>query len=377
MGTIHHIWCQIVASLSTSFLMGWEMLWALVLGFAISSLVQSLATKSQINKWLPNHNFKSIFNATLFGAASSSCSYAAAAITHSLIKQGADFTAAMAFQIASTNLVVELGILLAVLLGWQFTLAQLVGGIFMITFMSVFFHFFLPKPLIASAITQTQNDPVVNMEEHSRAMSIISRYFFMDWSSLWSDILLGIFIAGALSTWIPDTFWTILFCKNNSALAHIVNPLIGPVIAILSFVCSIGNVPMAAVLWHQGMTFGGVLSFLFADLIVFPLLNIYRKYYGLRMSAFLAVSFYICMVAAAYCCEWLFTILGLVPNSDQGNDMVMSASAEHPMMHHAGITFNDTSILNIIAIIFTAFLFKRFYQSGGLKMLSSDKHSCH
>ena len=255
--TIHHIWCQIVASLSMSFLMGWEMLWALVLGFALSAVVQSFATKLQINKWLAQHNFKSVFNATIFGAASSSCSYAAAAISRSLIKQGADFTAAMAFQFASTNLVFELGILLFCLLGWQFTLAQLIGGIFMIVFMSLFFQLFLPKSLITTATAKAQNEPIAPVQGHANKAStshnqtnmlVISRYYFMDWASLWSDIILGLVMAGILATCIPDSFWTLLFCKNDSALAHIINPLIGPLIAVLSFVCSIGNVPMAAVL---------------------------------------------------------------------------------------------------------------------------------
>lgn len=363
MTVLHHIWCRLTASLSMSFYMGWSMLWALVLGFTLSAIIQAIVTRPQMNKWLANHSFKSLAAAALFGAASSSCSYAAAAITRSLIKQGADFTTAMAFQFASTNLVLELGVLLALLLGWQFTLAQFIGGIIMIVVMSLLFQFFLPKKLIASATTGVAGS--VNL---APTQTSISHYFFMDWASLWSDILLGLVVAGVLSAWIPDSFWITLFCKDNSAVAHLVNPLIGPLIAILSFVCSIGNVPMAAVLWQHGMTFGGVLSFLFADLIVFPLLNIYRKYYGLKMATYLAVIFYVSMVAAAYCCESLFTTLGLLPP-------VVITPDSHMMMSHAGIGLNYTTGFNIVALIFAGLLFKRFYQTGGLKIFR--KHSCH
>lgn len=421
MNDVSHVWnsilCKLAASLTMSFSMAWEILWALILGFTLSAIVQTAVTRLHMNKWLADHSPKSISIATLLGAASSSCSYAAAAITRALVKQGADFTSAMAFQFASTNLVLELGILLALLLGWRFTLAQFVGGIIMITIMSLFFHLLLPKNLIDSATAQagkesggigqchagmhldlsghtdnSSHNDVVTRIFSQQGKTAISHYFFMDWAALWTDIAFGLLIAGLLATCIPDSFWTILFCQDNSTHAHLLNPLIGPVIAILSFVCSIGNVPMAAVLWQKGMTFGGVLSFLFADLLIFPLLNIYRKYYGFKMASFIAISFYISMVTAAYCCEWLFTILGLVPTNysyAQGGSILIGTKplitlAEHHMMHHGDISLNYTTVLNIVALIFTAFLCKRFYQSGGSKMLRAhhssldeSSHGCH
>jgi uncharacterized protein len=386
------LWSYIKAALSMSFYMGWEMLWALVLGFALSAIVQAVVTKSEMTKWLADNSLKSISIATLSGAASSSCSYAASAIARALVKQGADFNAAMAFQFASTNLVIELGILLAILLGWQFTLAQFIGGIVMIVVMSLIFRFLLPKELIAEAKAQAQIDIAGKMEGHAAMdMSInskepllkrtlseqgrtaISHYFFMDWSSLWPDIVIGIFIAGVLSVSVPDSAWAIIFCKDDYQMAQWVGPLVGPLIAVLSFVCSIGNVPMAAVLWQQGMSFGGVLSFLFADLLVLPLLDIYRKYYGLKMAGFLAVSFYISMVVAAYFCQWFFLACGIYP----------MRSSEMAVTH--GAVFYYTSILNIIAIVFTLLLFRRFYRTGGMSMLAEmnkntkgqEKSHCH
>ncbi len=371
--------------------MGWEILWALVLGFTLSAIVQAVVTKAQMSKWLANNDPRSISLATLSGAASSSCSYAAAAIAHALFKQGADFTAAMAFQFASTNLVIELGILLALLVGWQFTLAQFVGGIIMIVVMSLLFRVFLPKGLVAIAREQAQTATAPTMPGHAAMVmsgnnkdslfkrifseegkTAISHYFFMDWAALWTDIVVGLLIAGILSSCVPETFWTVLLCKNNPAAGQWLNPLVGPLIAILSFVCSIGNVPLAVVLWHEGMSFGGVLAFLFADLLVLPLLDIYRKYYGWKLAIFVAVTFYVSMVIAAYCCQWLLPALGLEPHRE----------AEAIVTH--GAVYYYTTVLNILAIILTAFLFKRFWQTGGRQKLSAmaqpdgaQKHSCH
>ena len=385
------LWGSLQKALSMSAFMGWEILWALVLGFTLSAVIQAVVTRSQMSKWLAGNDFKSIAIATLGGAASSSCSYAAAAIARALFKQGANFTAAMAFQFASTNLVIELGILLTILLGWQFTLAQFVGGIIMINVMSLIFKIFLPKKLIAEALQHAQIDRGGSMEGHAamhmpinnadpllkrvfspEGKTAISHYFFMDWSALWTDVVVGLLIAGVLSTCVPEDFWTFLLCKYDPAAAQWLNPLVGPLIAILSFVCSIGNVPMAAVLWHEGMSFGGVLSFLFADLLVLPLLDIYRKYYGWKMAAFLGVSFYVSMVTAAYCCQWLLPPLGLAPYHGE----------ETPITH--GGVYYYTTILNILALVLTSMLLKRFWHTGGKDIIISmfkkdgkNKNCCH
>lgn len=283
-------------ALSLAFAMFWEILWALLLGFTLSAIVQAVVSKSEMSRLLPDDSPKSIAIACGLGAASSSCSYAAVALARSIFRKGGDFTAAMAFQFASTNLVIELGIILAVLMGWQFTLAEFVGGPLMIALLVVLFRFFLSPRIVEAARRQANRGLQGRMEGHadmdmsvsegsiwqrifsSEGRTAISHFFVMDWASLWQDILVGLLIAGALGAWVPQSFWQAFFLTNHPFWAKIWGPIVGPIVGILSFVCSIGNVPLAAVLWNGGISFGGVVAFIFADLIVLPILDIYRKY---------------------------------------------------------------------------------------------------
>jgi len=362
-------------ALSFAFSMFWEILWALILGFALSAVVQAVVSKSEMTRLLPDDSPRSLAVASGLGAASSSCSYAAVALARSLFRKGADFTSAMAFEFASTNLVIELGIILAVLMGWQFTLAEFVGGPLMIVFLAVLFAVFLTPELVSSARRQTEKGMLGVMEGHAemdmsvsegsllqrifsaRGFTSISHHFVMDWLSIWRDIALGLLIAGAMAAWVPDSFWQDFFLTSHPPLATIWGPLIGPVVAVVSFVCSIGNVPLAAVLWNGGISFGGVVSFIFADLIVLPILNIYRKYYGLRMTAFLFVTFFATMVAAGLVVDLVFDVLGLIPNE-------RAAKVEE-----ASITLNDKSFLNGIFFVIAAILVVRFFLTGGPRMV--------
>ncbi len=306
----------IAEALEFAFAMTWEVLWALVLGFALSAVVQAVVSKGEISRLLPDDAPRSLAIACGLGAASSSCSYAAVALARSIFRKGADFTAAMTFEFASTNLVIELGILLAVLLGWQFTLAEFVGGPIMIVILALLFRAFLRPELVELARRQADKGILGVMEGHAemdmsvgggsilsrvrsrQGFTAISHYYVMDWASIWKDIALGLLIAGALAAWVPESFWQGFFLVDHPLLSKIWGPLIGPIVAMLSFVCSIGNVPLAAVLWNGGISFGGVAAFIFADLIILPILNIYRKYYGRRMSLFLLATFYTSMVVA-------------------------------------------------------------------------------
>lgn len=362
-------------ALSMAFAMGWEILWALVLGFTLSGVVQAVVTKGEMGRLLPDSSPRSILIASGLGMASSSCSYAAVALTRSIFRKGGDFAAAMAFQFASTNLVVELGIILWVLIGWQFTAAEFVGGPIMIVLLVMLLRIALRPRLIEAARTQAERGIAGRMEGHaamdmslsggsvlSRALSgrgftAISHFYVMDWVSVWSDIVLGLLISGALAAWVPHEFWTGLFLSNDPVWSKIVGPLIGPIVAVLSFVCSVGNVPLAAVLWNGGISFGGVVAFLFADLIVLPILNIYRKYYGMRMAALLLGLFYVAMAAAGYIVEILFGFLGLVPQ--QRSARVLEASVQ----------WNYTTVLNILFLILSVVLIWRFLRTGGPKML--------
>src|SRR6266540_780322 len=340
-------------ALSLAAAMAWEILWALILGFAISGAVQAVVSKAEMGRLLPDDSPRSLGIACGLGAASSSCSYAAVAMARSVFRKGADFTSAMAFEFASTNLVVELGIILAVLLGWQFTAAEFVGGPLMIVLLALLFRALLRPQMVREAREQADRGLVGVME----GLAAISHSFVMDWVSVWKDIAAGLLIAGALGAWVPASFWQGFFLVDHPLLARLWGPLVGPLVAMLSFVCSIGNVPLAAVLWNGGISFGGVIAFIFADLIVLPILNIYRKYYGRRMSLFLLGTFYLTMAAAGLAVDLVFEALGLVPQTR--NAKVVEAS----------FTLNYTTVLNLLFLLLAAVLVVRFLRTKGLEML--------
>src|SRR6266478_9169358 len=362
-------------ALFTAFSMFWEILWPLILGFTLSGIVQAVVSHQAMAKTLGCDGPKCLTFATLFGIASSSCSYAAVALARSIFVKGASFTSSMVFELASTNLVIELGIILTVLMGWQFTAAEFIGGILMIIFIGLIFHFTLTPGLVQMAKTQAEKGLVGRMEGHAsmdmsvsggtflsrlfsgRGFMAVSNYFVMDWASVWVDIVLGLLIAGALAAWVPDSFWRAFFFSSNPTIAKIEGPLVGPLVAMISFVCSVGNVPLAAVLWKGGIGFGGVVSFIFADLIILPILDIYRKYYGWKVMGFILLTFYVTMVAAGYVVEFLFGALGIIPT----NRNVVAITE--------GVSWNYTTILNIIFLILAAVLVIRFIRTGGLPML--------
>jgi hypothetical protein len=262
-------------ALDIAFGMTWEILWALIIGFALSAVVQAVVSKAEMSRLLPDDSPRTIAIACGPGAASSSCSYAAVALARSIFRKGANFTAAMAFEFASTNLVIELGIILALLMGWQFTLAEFVGGPIMIAFLALVFRLTLKPGLVEQARAQADRGLVGAMEGHAamdmsvpggsilqrlaspRGFTAISHYYVMDWASIWKDIAGGLLIAGALAAWVPEGFWQSFFLVDHPLLAKLWGALVGPVVAMLSFVCSIGNVPLAAVLWNGGISFGG------------------------------------------------------------------------------------------------------------------------
>jgi uncharacterized membrane protein YraQ (UPF0718 family)/YHS domain-containing protein len=306
--------------------MAWEVWWALVLGFVISAIVQAWVPRGRIDGLMSGSGGRSIAWATGLGAASSSCSYAAIAIAKSLFQKGASAASALAFQFASTNLVWELGLVLWVLIGWQFTAAEYVGGIVMIVLMTVLLRLFVSRQLEAQARAHAVHADTGH-QHHSagehvpwrqrltsiRAWSDVAHNFRGDWQMLWKEITLGFLLAGFIAQ-LGNGFFEHLFIHNAPApLPTIENVLIGPIIAVLSFVCSVGNVPLAAVLWSGGISFAGVLAFLFADLIVLPILLIYRKYYGIRFTVQITALMLVTMVIAALIVNGVFSALGLIP----------------------------------------------------------------
>ncbi|HEY6285252.1 MAG TPA: permease [Ktedonobacteraceae bacterium] len=362
-------------ALFMSFNMFWEILWPLILGFTLSAIVQAVVSHNAMAKTLGGNGPRSLTFATLYGIASSSCSYAAVALARSIFQKGASFVSSMAFELASTNLVIELGIILFVILGWQFTLAEYFGGIVMVIFIGLIFRLTLTPKLVQMARANAEKGLLGRMEGHAsmdmslsegsffsklcsgRGFTAVSNVFVMDWASVWVDIALGLLIAGALAAWVPDSFWNAFFFSNNPTISKIIGPLVGPLVAMVSFVCSVGNVPLAAVLWRGGISFGGVVSFIFADLIILPILDIYRKYYGWRVMGCILLTFYVTMAAAGYVVEFVFGALGIIPT----NRNVVAITE--------GISWNYTTVLNIIFLILAAILVIRFIRTGGLPML--------
>ena len=356
--------------------MTWEILWALILGFALSAVVQAVVRRSTIVRLLGDDHPRTLAVATGFGIASSSCSYAAVALARSLFRKGASFAAAMAFEIASTNLVIELGIVLALLMGWEFTAAEFVGGPIMIMAVALMFRLFLRERLLREARDQADQGVAGSMEGHAamdmtvqrqgsfwrrllsgEAFTSTSHVFVMEWAAILRDLVIGLLVAGAVAAWVPASFWRHFFLTGHPLAAALWGPLVGPLVAVVSFVCSIGNVPLAAVLWNGGISFGGVIAFIFGDLIILPIISIYRKYYGMRMALFVTATFYAAMVIAGYLVELIFGAAGLVPEK------------RHVEVMEEHLRWNYTTWLNIAFLILTAILLVRFARTGGLPML--------
>jgi len=365
----------ILDALQAAFFMLWEVLWPLALGFLISAVVQALVSRQSVVRVLGRDDLRGVAFATLLGAASSSCSYAAVAVGRGLFRKGATFANAILFEFASTNLVFELGLVLLVLLGWQFVAAEFAGGLLMIAILAVVFKYTLRGSLVEQARRQAEQGRHGRMEGHgemdmsvtdgpflrrlfsARGFTSVGHLFYMDLASLWTDLVLGFLIAGALAAWVPNSFWQALFLSHNPTLGAVWGPIVGPIISLLSFVCSVGNVPLAVVLWNGGISFGGVISFIFADLIILPILDIYRKYYGGRMSLYLLATSYGAMVVAGFAIGGLFQLLGLVP-------------AHHFIaVFQTRPSWNYTTFLDLAALVLAAVLGWRFFTTGGVEML--------
>jgi hypothetical protein len=359
-------------SLREAFFMFWETLWALVLGFGLSGAVQAFVSRGQMQRVMGRRGPGALTRSSLLGMASSSCSYAASALAKSLFQRGADFTAAMVFMFASTNLVVELGIVLWLLIGWQFTLAQFAGGAIMIVLLGVLVPRLIPRHLITAARERLDraaadrtgsaapaehaghdHQPAVHGPPDERD-SLAGRlrqparwadaagYTISDLTMLRREIIIGFVVAGFAVVAVPAGFWNAVFLHDHGALTMIENAIVGPFVAIISFVCSVGNVPLAAALWQGGISFGGVVAFIFADLISLPLLFIYRKLYGGRLTLRLLGVFWLVMSVAGLLTELIFQAAGLVPATRP-----TSIAPEH-------LSWNYTTILNIVFLFVLA-----------------------
>jgi uncharacterized membrane protein YraQ (UPF0718 family) len=343
-----------------AFQMAWEVWWALVLGFLLSGIVQAWVPRSRMERALGGRNLRAVALATGLGAASSSCSYAATAIARSLFQKGASFATAMAFQFASTNLVFELGIVLWIFIGWRFTLAEFAGGIVLIALMWLGMRLFVTRRLEEEARLHAQTAAAGHQHATAAseglswrqrltsvpAWSDVAHNFRGDWAMLWKEITAGFVIAGFIAL-LPASFFNDLFITDAPpALRLIENVIVGPLVAVLSFVCSVGNVPLAAVLWAGGISFSGVMAFIYADLIVLPIVVIYVKFYGWKITWRLVAIMFVAMAAAALIVDGIFSAGGLVPTHRPSIDSIANR----------GITWNYTTALNIVAFVVAAVL---------------------
>jgi hypothetical protein len=356
---ISHLLSQVGVALKDAFLMAWQVWWALVLGFAISAIVQAWVPRHRIEAALAQDGARPLALATGLGAASSSCSYAAVAIAKSLFEKGASAGAMLAFQFSSTNLVWELGLVLWVLIGWQFTLAEYLGGLVMIVLMALLLRLFVSPRLEAEARRSAQAADTGH-EHHMAgerlglrerltsvsAWSDVAHNFRGDWQMLWKEIGIGFLLAGFVGLLGNDVFNSLFITSAPAPVSAVENVVVGPIIAILSFVCSVGNVPLAAVLWSGGISFGGVMAFIFADLIVLPILAIYRKYYGWSFALRISALMFVTMAMAALIIDGAFSALGLVPSGRPDRAQIFTA-----------IQLDYTLVLNIAGLLVFAALF--------------------
>jgi len=365
-------------SLREAFFMFWETLWALVLGFGLSGAVQAFVSKEQMQRVMGDHRPPAVARATFFGTVSSSCSYAATAMAKSLYEKGADFISAMVFMFASTNLVIELGVVLLILLGWQFAVAEYVGGVIMIVLLVLLGGFVLGRRVTDRAranlrraeggghdheamagVSEQRQEELEHMPWRRKltskaAWSDAAAYTMADINMLRRELVMGYVVAGFLAVIVPTHVWNDVFLTGHGFWTTLQNVILGPFIAFISFVCSIGNVPMAAALWQGGISFGGVISFLFADLIALPLVLIYRKYYGTRVVIRLTLTFWAVMSLAGLIVEGLFAAFGEVPDV-RPKEIV----ATH-------FQWNYTTFLNIVFVGVFAALYWLYRNRGRL-----------
>jgi YHS domain-containing protein/uncharacterized membrane protein YraQ (UPF0718 family) len=351
---------QFFEAIKMSFFMLWETLWALVLGFGLSGVVQAFVSKEAMERSMGDHRPPAVARASVYGTVSSSCSYAATAMGKSLFQKGADFTTAMVFMFASTNLVIELGVVLLILLGWQFMAAEFVGGPIMIALLALVggfaFHRRITEPArerlrsgragghdhqAMVGVSEERQEELERTPWHSKltskaAWADAASYTMADIKMLRRELVIGYVVAGFIAVYVSHEVWRAVFFQGHGFLTTLENAIVGPFIAVVSFVCSIGNVPLAAALWHGGLAFGGVIAFIFADQNTFPLLLIYRKYYGAKLALRLLVTFWIVMSAAGAVTELIFQGAGWIPQP------------AHGQVVHTRLEWNYTTFLNFV-----------------------------
>jgi len=353
----------------------WKAGWAFVLGYFVSGMIQAFVPKGKLTRYMGEANFKSISLSTFFGAASSSCSFAALAAARALIKKGAHFIAGVAFMFASTNLVIELGILILIFLGWQYLVAEIIGGLVLITISSVLIKLTYPEDWLKAArekVESAGSDLEEDFDWKKRIKSkegwrLVGHKFVNDWKMAWEDILIGFTIAGFVAVLVPESFWSALFLADAQHLpgwlVAIENALIAPFVAAATFIGSMGNIPLATVLNENGVLFAGIMGFIYSDLMVPPLVHINAKYYGWRVALYIAGIMYVSIVATALILNGLFSLLGIVPESARVVSEITQFKVDY--------TFWMNIVFTLIAGVLV-WLHKKYMQSHGMKMMDME-----
>ncbi|MEB3278080.1 MAG: permease [Lyngbya sp.] len=315
----------------TSLSFFWKALWAFVLGYIVSSAIQVFVTRERMKRTMGEAGKKSIALGTFFGFISSSCSFAALATTKSLFKKGAGFVPSLAFLLASTNLVIELGFIIAIFLGWQFVVGEYLGAIFLILLMWQIVRLTRPKKLIKKARRQLneqegqedENKEVPDWKEKiqtQKAWIQVAKKYFMEWKMVWKDVTFGFTIAGIISAFVPRTFFQTLFIGSGQDtspgfFAILEHTVVGPLAAFFTFIGSMGNIPLASILYTNGVSFAGVMAFIFSDLVVFPVIRINAKYYGWKLASYIVAVFLAALVGTSLILHYGFSLLNLLPET--------------------------------------------------------------
>ncbi|MBR9919549.1 MAG: permease [Bacteroidetes bacterium] len=338
----------------------WMALWAFVLGYFVSSCIQVFVTEKHMQDTMGEEGTKGVLLGTFFGFISSSCSFAALATTKTLFQKGASFVASLAFLLASTNLVIELGIIISIFLGWQFVVGEYVGGLLLIIICWVLVKLINPKKLIEQARNnlQEQNDSKSDSDkdwkekmQSSKSWAKVAKQYAMEWRMVWKDVTLGFTIAGIVSAFVPDSFFQTLFINSGngntdfSFLTLVEHILVGPLAAFMTFIGSMGNIPLAALLFGKGVSFAGVMAFIFSDLVVFPVLRINAKYYGWKMSLFILALLFTALIGTSLTLHYGFDWFNILPNPSD----TKITETEH-------FKIDYTFYLNIAFVLLSAFL---------------------
>ncbi|MCP9293029.1 permease [Gracilimonas sediminicola] len=353
----------------------WKAGWAFVLGYFVSGMIQAFVPKGKLTKYMGGADFKSISLSTFFGAASSSCSFAALAAARALIKKGAHFIAGVAFMFASTNLVIELGILILIFLGWQYLAAEIVGGLVLIAISSVLIRLTYPKSWMEAARKKVESEGSDLEEDFNwkkrikskEGWQLVGHKFVNDWKMAWEDILIGFTIAGFVAVLVPQSFWTALFLADAQHLpgwlVAVENALIAPFVAASTFIGSMGNIPLATVLNENGVLFAGIMGFIYSDLMVPPLVHINAKYYGWRVALYIAGIMYISIVLTALILNGLFSAFGIVPESARVVSEITQFKIDYTFWMNIVFTFIAGALI---------WLNKKYLQNHEMKMMEME-----